>query len=95
MPTDWAQMTRAEIFEWLKSQANAAIGAASHDIGRAVNWADLSCRYCEYWIDSFGCSGYRVHLKEASPTAHELQKYVFEHIKQAGFPFDLDVRTEW
>lgn len=66
----------------------------SHDIKGAINWGDLHCVAALRVEDDHGEISYRVEIEEVSPDAAELQRYVHERLKAAGYP-DVEVYTEW
>lgn len=61
---------------------------------RAINWADLHCVAALRVEDDQGQIHYRVEIEEVAPDAVDLQQFVHEELKSAGF-FDIQVYTEW
>lgn len=79
----------------LKSDAASALaGAKTDSIGGPVIWGSLSVISTEYAIDDEGNERYIVTISEASPEAHELQKYVHDKLELAGY-LHVSVVTEW
>ena len=85
------------LLQRLRAATDAALTAAfahREDIGGAVNWADLRCLEARVFTSDDGETGLQVFIEEAAPDAQELQEFVGEHLRQAGF-LVVEVVTEW
>jgi len=61
----------------------------------AVNWADLRVVQVERCEADDGDIHYSVTIEEASPEAHEFQRFVREYIAERLGGCDVVVNTEW
>ena len=88
--------TRLERTKELYKLANEAcdIACTKHDVGGAVNWADLRCVEATFCINQDGEESYRVLIEEADPSAPALHKFVFNYLNKNGFE-NVEVDTAW